>query len=308
MRIQHRLSGIGRIGVLVFLGALIVLALVRMSAAYIDIGTTGDFDGARLTSYDFSAVPESVREDADALAAGLFGTGDKYRAFVDQLLASYLDTRDKDFIVLFNPGGWGTSTINETPGWLTIIDAIKSELDSSGRTSVVLTYQRTGSSLLARFKELTEILNHYPSKAADLAGRVAFLTRNNPALTVIVAGESSGTVFSDYTLEKLGKNEQVYSIQTGVPYWHRPLVREQTLRINSNGVRPDSLSQGNIPLMLWATVKSVLGFDDDAQGRVFRYLKAPGHDYSWQYQEISDQIIQFLKTSFNIIVGEAPVD
>ena len=84
-------------------------------------------------------------------------------------------------------------------------------------------------------KEFFEAATHYPHKAKDLAERVEFLTDHLPDLKVIIAGESTGTVISDKTMGILKDEPRVYSIQTGTPFWHKPVDLDRTLLMNSNG-------------------------------------------------------------------------
>ena len=140
----------------------------------------------------------------------------------------------------------------------------------------------------------------YPAKARDLAERVEFLTDHIPNLRVIIAGESTGTVISNEAMGVLQNNTQVYSIQTGTPFWHKPVSLVRTLLMNSNGRTIDTFSYGKVPAVLWATVKWWLGLTspDDAPGKILSWLRAPGHDYSWQYPEIYSEIISFLAENF----------
>ncbi|OGO19938.1 MAG: hypothetical protein A2Z15_03085 [Chloroflexi bacterium RBG_16_50_11] len=72
------------------------------------------------------------------------------------------------------------------------------------------------------------------------------------------------------------------------------------MRINSNGRGTDAFSYGNVPSMIWATVKGWLGLTspEDNPGNILKWLKAPGHDYSWKYANISAGITEFLESNF----------
>lgn len=297
-------SRIRRLGVLVALTAVMLLAMVLLALSYSEVGITNEIglDGILLTS-DFSGVPQTVSEDATELAMELFGDSrEKYDAFVDQLLTAYVEARDKDFIVVFNSGGWGWNLLDRSPGWHSILTGIESELDDLGYTSVMLNYRRTSDTVRGRTKEFVEVVTNYPTKAKDLARRVEFLTAHIPDLKVIVAGESNGTVISDCAMSILQDNPQVYSIRTGPPFWHKTIMLERTLLLSSNGLAPDTFSEGDIPVMLWVSLKDWLGFSqaDEVPGTIMRYLRAPGHDYSWNYPLVSFQITGFLEESFGI--------
>ena len=295
-----------RFGILVALAALMTLAVIVLAFSYVDIGVTDAIGEGKLSlsAYDFSRVPQSVLEDASRLAEELYGDSrDKYQDFADQLLATYLEAEDKDFIIVFNSGGWGWNSLESSPGWTSIIDGVESELDGLGYTSFFLNYRRTSETMRGRIKEFVEATTQYPSKAESLARRVEFLTVHIPDLRVIVTGESNGTIISDCVMSTLRDNPRVYSIQTGPPFWHKSgMMDDRTLVLKSNGVSADSFSQGDIPTMLWGTVKSWLGLTGpgDNPGKILFFLEAPGHDYSWQYPKVSSQIVKFIDTNFGI--------
>ena len=294
---------IRRLGVLIALTAVLILGVVLVAISYSEVGVTNELMSEVLTvsADDFSAVPQSVAEDASRLAAELYGDShEKYKDFVDQLLATYIKAEDKDFIVVFNSGGWGWNLLDKTPGWSSILAGIKSELDSLGHESIILSYRRTSDTMRGRLKEFVEVTTDYPSKAKDLAYRVEFLTAHIPDLRVIVTGESNGTVISDCSMSILRDNPQVYSIQTGVPFWHENVMLDRTLVLNSNGTGPDTFSQGDISTMLRVTLQDWLGWpqQDENPGRIGYYFRAPGHDYSWQYPRVYSQIVKFLEDNF----------
>lgn len=290
-------NNIRRAAILAALGAIMLLAIVLLVLSYADVGIASEFGDVALPSYDFSTIPQSVVDDANRMAAELFGKGQQYREFANQLLVAYMEARDKDVVIVFNPGGWGWANIDEIVGWRSILSGIKSELDNWGYKSLVLNYRRTSETRLASLKELLELMNRYPSKAKDLADRVEFLTNNIPDIRVVVTGESNGTVIADYTMKILKDNQQVFSIQTGSPFWHKPLKGDKTLLLNSNGVRPDTFSRGDVMKILWTSLKAGLGLSrqEEDGGRVAYVLRAPGHDYSWGYPEVYSQITTFLK-------------
>lgn len=256
-----------------------------------------------LSASNLSAVPQSVADDAARLATELFGDSqEKYDDFVNQLLGTYLQAKDKDFVLVFNSGGWGWSLIEASPGWLSIFTGIESELNSSGYTSLLLTHQRTDDTLQGRLDEIVQMITGYSSKAEDLACRVEFLTTNIPDLRVIIAGESNGTVICDRTMDILTDSPQVYSIQTGPPFWYDNIMLDRTLIMTYNGRFPDSFSRGEFLTMTRASLRALFGLPqpENESGRVLSFVQAPGHDYWWQYPEVHSQITNFLDKNFGI--------
>ena len=249
---------------------------------------------------DFSAVPQQVIDSAVEMAQDIVSNSKSaLQDIVDQLLAAYVEARDNDVMVVFNSGGWGWN-ISQTTGWGSILEGIKSQLEDEGYRTTVVTYRRTGSGIFGVIREFIEAATRYPHKANDLATRIRFLTDNLPDLKVIIAGESTGTVISDKTMALLKDDSRVYSIQTGTPFWHKTAEHDRTLLVNDNGATPDSFSYGDIPTMIWSTVKSWFGgsSSQDKPGNILFWLKAPGHDYSWQYPGVYNNIVEFLNKNF----------
>lgn len=297
------LKKIGSLGIMALLVVLPLIAIIWLTIFNSEVGMAKDIgmQELSLSTYDYSSVPQSVIDDAVELAGELIGKGqEKIQNSVDQLLAMYMEARDWDVIIVFNSGGWGWNFTYESPGWVSILDGIKSQLESQGYNSLVLNYRRTSSGITGCIKEFYEVAARYPHKAKDLAWRVEFLTDNLPNLRIIVAGESTGTVISDKTMGLLKDKPRVYSIQTGTPFWHKPTALDRTLLMNSNGRGVDTFSHGNVPAMIWATVKGWFGLTspDDNPGNILSWLKAPGHDYSWQYPGICAEVANFLESNF----------
>jgi hypothetical protein len=255
-----------------------------------------------LTAVDASSVPESIKDDAQQVAESVAGD-DRQKAgeLAEELVGSYVEASTKDFVIIFNSGGMGWNLTEDTPGWATILDGITAQLAELGYQSVVMNYRRTGGGFLASVKEIVEAVRQYPNKVKDLELRIRFLTRHLPDLRIIVTGESTGTVITDEAMARLQDQPHVYSIQTGMPFWHKPTTTDdRVLLVNSNGLGEDTFSYGNVPAMLWATVKGWAGMTkaSDNPGNVLKWLRAPGHDYSWQYPGVYDAIVDFLQSNF----------
>lgn len=294
---------LGKPGVVGGIVAVLLLVTIGLTLVDFEVGMAKDIgiQEPALTDDDFSSVPPSVVDDAVKMATELVGKGnDKFQTLVDQLVGSYIKARDKDVVVFFNSGGMGWNLTKDTPGWESILNGITSQLETLGYKPLVLNYRRTSSGLLGAIKEVIEAANRYPHKAKDLADRVQFLADHLPHLKIIIAGESTGTVISEETMGMLKDQPGIYSIQTGPPFWHKPGDLQRTLLINSNGRGLDTFSYGNVPAMVWATVKSWFGLSsvNDNPGNILKWLKAPGHDYSWQYPGVCSKVINFLDENF----------
>jgi hypothetical protein len=294
---------IRRIGVTAVLVVVSLVVLLTLFLSYTEVGMAMEIgiQESGLSEYDTAEVPASIFKDAVDLAKEIVGKGqEKIKEFADQLVAMYMRARESDIVIIFNSGGWGWNLTQETPGWSSILEGIKTELENLGYHSVMLNYRRTSSGLRGCVREFVEAARQYPNKAEDLAVRLEFLAEHLPEVKIIVAGESTGTVITDKTMKLLEKNEQVYSIQTGTPFWHTSAEGERTLLMNTNGRAVDTFSGGNIPVMIWTSIKSWLGISSPEQepGDILSWLKAPGHHYSWEYPGVYNEVVEFLKMQF----------
>jgi len=177
--------------ILVTIIAVLSLLAVVLSVSATQVGVASEIctSGLPLNVKDLSAVPPSVAEDANRLATELFGNKQAERNdFANQLLGTYLGAKDKDFVLVFNSGGWGWNLIEASPGWLSIFTGVEYEMKQAGYKPLLVSYQRTTDSLPGRINELAELITGYSAKAKDLAYRVEFLTTHLPELRVIIAG------------------------------------------------------------------------------------------------------------------------
>ncbi len=277
------------------------MVALALSSSPVAVTSEIGSNGLPLSADDLSNVPQSVVEDATTLATELFGDAqEEYDDFVNQLVGTYLEAKDKDFVVFFNSGGWGWSLVERSPGWWSIFTGLESELDSSGYALLLLTYQRTVDTLGGRLDEIAAMITGYSSKSKELAYRVEFLTSHIPDLRVIITGESNGTVISDQAMNILADNPQVYSIQTGPPFWYDNIMLDRTLVVTNNGRTPDSFSRGEFLTMTRASLRALFGLPqpENESGAIMHYVRAPGHDYWWQYPEVRSQITEFLEQNF----------
>ncbi len=288
-----------KIGVALFVAVSLAIVLLAPSpvvpATAFEVGS-GD---TPLSIQDFSLVPQSLVDEADELATELFGNiQQKRHQFTSQLLGMYLAAKDKDVVIINNSGGWGWSSIESFPHGQDFIAGIDAELTGLGYSTLWLDFYRTAKTLNGCLSELMLALGLYPSKARDLASRVEFLTRHIPGIRVILTGESNGSTICNGVMHILKDNTQVYSIQLGPPFWNNIASSERSLILRSNGIIPDSFSQGNIFTVVRANLEALFGISQEHQGHIFLYIGAPGHDYQWQHPGVGSQIIQFLNKYF----------
>ena len=279
----------------------VALAVVFMTPAPLmpALACNGENDGRLLSTSDFSRVSPQVLNDARDVADAFY-PDDAARAdeLVGQLVGTYLAAVDRDFVVIFNPGGWGWDPMSEIPGWESILLGIKDTLAESGYKTLLIDYQRTRHGFNGIVGEIEELIGVQPAKAAELASRVEFLTQHLPDLRVILTGESNGATIADDTLRLLKDNPRVFAIETGPPVWHPSLKFERSLVIQHNGVQADTFSNGDIILIMRSNAESAFGIYHGGKGDIMLYIGAPGHYYNWDYPEVRRQIEEFLAEQF----------
>ncbi|RJO60606.1 MAG: hypothetical protein C4542_08670 [Dehalococcoidia bacterium] len=257
-----------------------------------------EMDGHVLAASDFSQAPPQVVQDARDMAAALYDGEAKADEMAGQLVGTYRAAADQDFVVIFNPGGWGWDPVSEIPGWESILFGIEKTLDSFGYKTLLVDFKRTRHGFNGIIGELEVLAGLQLSKAEELAARVTFLTDHLPDLRVILTGESNGATIADNALSLLRENPRVFAIETGPPVWHPSIEFERSLLIENNGVQPDTFSNGDIILIIRSNAESAFGIYKGGRGDILLYIGAPGHFYSWDYPAVRAQVVDFLTTKF----------
>jgi len=295
-------SKIFRLKIAVALATAICLTIVLLAPSPVSPATTcrADDNGAPLVIEDFSVVPRQIVDDAAETAAEMFGSNlQKQNEFISQLLAMYLEAKDKDIVFFINSGGWGWSSIGTFPHGQELIDGIDTKLNSMGYDTLWLDHLRTTKSLNGCISEMMFAANIYPAKAEDLAARIEFLTDHIPNISIIIAGESNGSTICGDAMQILKDNPRVYSIQLGPPSWNDGTESDRMLVLRSNGSVPDSFSQGDVITIIRSNLEALFGISQEYPGHILFYIGAPGHDYRWQHEGVSTQVLAFLDNNFN---------
>jgi hypothetical protein len=97
----------------------------------------------------------------------------------------------------------------------------------------------------------------------------------------------------------LKDNRQVYSIQLGPPFWNDSIVPDRSLILRGNGTTPDTFSSGDIITIIRSNLEAIFGISQQYPGNILFYIGAPGHDYSWEYEEVRSRITDFLNNNFS---------
>jgi hypothetical protein len=247
-----------------------------------------------------------IKEEVEHLASQFYSNDmNKHAGFTSRLLDIYTNARDKDFLLIHNPGGWGTTPLERSLQWeRSIVEGVHATIDKLGYTSLLRQYFRTGHGLHERILDIREQACFFFSKAKLMAAELKFITEHLKSLQVIIIGVSQGAAFSNAVMQSTGQAERITSIELGLPfpYKNRREITENTLAVDSNGLMPDAVMEWNIFTMLkmfsgapFRWVKYRL------QGKRIKLsycVNMPGHDYNWEYPEVQRQIEEFLYTNF----------
>ena len=298
------LKKINKLGVPGVIAAVVLAFFLFVVILYnSDVGLAKDIgiQEPSMADTDISQAPPAVVADAEQMAADVVGKdAQNYQKVVKELVGSYLDALNVDVVIFFNSGGMGWNYIYQTPGWQSILNGITYDLKMLGYRPLILNYSRTSRDFWSNIKEVIEAATRYPQKTIGMEKRVEFLNDHLPNLKFIIAGESTGSVITEQAMAYFRNNPNIYSIQTGCPFWYKTTDQARTLRLTSNGYGVDAFNYGNIPAMIWSTAKGWVGIEspEENAGNVLKSFRAPGHDYTWNYDYIRNTITGFLEVSF----------
>ena len=168
-------------------------------------------------------VDLALQEEAHHLAQQLFGNNsEKGTKFTNRLLDIYSQAQNKDFLFIHNPGGWGTTSLEYCLQWeRSIVDGINATLERLGYSRLLIQHFRTESGWREHVRDVKEQFRFFASKAEMLAAELKFLTQHINNLKVILIGISQGAAFGNAVMRCLGKPQQVYSIELGMPFAYR---------------------------------------------------------------------------------------
>ena len=297
-------------------GSLAVLLVACLLGLAIYFGSTHS-EEANSSTFDFESMTE-IEQRAWDMASEVVGTSmEVQEQFVADVLGLYYKVKDNDMAIFCIPGGWGKEPLAANAEGRSWLIGMEAELDELGCNYCVVDNIRTGNGLVEYLFEFKEQLTHCPSKAKDLAAKIDFLTQQVAGLKVIITGQSNGAAFAGEVIRRLEENSTVYSIQVGVPFWHRVSKTSQSLVIDNNGIGSDALTDRDLLRLLKANLAKIFILNHvpsftpidwviTRAGLVFwpynfgLELRAPGHDYMWEYPGVGPVIEAFLVKNFSI--------
>ncbi|MGA7676790.1 MAG: hypothetical protein WCA51_00230 [Dehalococcoidia bacterium] len=247
----------------------------------------------------------TLREEAYRLASQLFGSEEAGTDFANQVLDVCIRARGKDFLIVHNPGGWGNARLEQCLAWeRSIVAGIKGVIEEMGYSLLLTQYFRSGRGWGEQMRDLREQFRFFVPKARVMAGWLRFILTHVNDIKVILVGVSQGAAFGNSVMRQLGGLYPVYSIELGFPFQYKSwrIITGRMLAIDSNGVRPDVLAQGNlrvgVGILMSAPFKWMWYRLRGKRVSFAHCVNAPGHEYDWDNPEIQKPIRDFLKTYF----------
>ncbi len=247
-----------------------------------------------------------IEEEARQLAQRLFGDdATKSAGFTGRLLDIYGRAEKKNFLLIHNPGGWGSTRIENLLQWeRSIVEGVDKTISDLGYSGSLVQYFRSTTGWKAVLEDIREQSRFFANKAKIMAAEMKFITQHLSNLKIVMIGVSQGAAFSNAVLQNINGEDRIFSIELGTPFFYksRRVITDRTLTLDNNGLMPDSLMEWNVPVILrtyftapfrWIKYKM--------QGKKIKFtycINVPGHDYNWDYPEVQRQIEQFLIEKF----------
>lgn len=248
----------------------------------------------------------SLKEEARHLAQQLFGNDIKKCArCTNRLLDICTRAQGKDFLIIHNPGGWGSTPLEDCLQWeRSIVEGTSATIERLGYTQTLIQYFRGGKGWRERMLDIKEEARFFATKARIMAAELKFIAQHIDNLTVILIGVSVGAAFSNAVLHCSSELDRIYSIELGIPFFYRSrcVITARTIALDGNGLMPDALMEWNIPTILRTYLTAPfrwIKYKLQGKPQKFTYcINVPGHDYNWDYPEVQRQIEDFLSMKF----------
>ncbi len=252
-----------------------------------------------------TSLERNLKKEARSLAEQLFENEEAASDFFNQLLDVCARAKGKDFLIVHNPGGWGHAEFDKCLEWeRSIVAGIEAAIGEMGYSSFLTQYFRSGKGWREQMWDLREQFRFFAPKAMIMADWLRFIITHVNGIKVILVGISQGAAFGSSVMRQLGRPYAVYSIELGFPFQYKSwrIITERTIAVDSNGVIPDVLAQGNLRTgakILMAAPFKWIWYRLRGKPVAFAYcISAPGHEYSWDAPGIQRQIRDFLKANF----------
>jgi hypothetical protein len=250
------------------------------------------------------------REEAYHLAQQLLGNApQKCNTFTNRLIDICARAEGKDFLLIHNPGGWGSTDLEHLLDWeRNVVEGIRATIEQQGHSWLLIQYFRSGHNWWAHMRDIKEQTRFFFTgkifKAEVMAAELKFIAHHLNNLKIILIGASHGAAFSNTVMRQLGEFPQIYSIELGMFFSQisRRVVTERTLAIDNNGQMPDPVVLRNLKAASKTYITAPyrwLKYRLEGKPVKFAYcINVPGHEYDWSYPAVQQQIVDFLGTKF----------
>jgi hypothetical protein len=247
-------------------------------------------------------------EEATNLAEQLFGEDLKRRTgFTNQLLDICSKASGKDFLLIHNPGGWGSTKLDELLQWeRSVVEGVTATIINQGFDGAFIQYFRSGHGLQATIEDITEQIRFFTHKAKVMSAELEFVTSHYKNIRIILIGVSQGAAFSNAVMQHLNGEDRVASIEMGLPFFYksRRVITKNTLALDGNGEEPDDLMEVNIPIILYTYFTAPMRWIRyKMQGNSIKFsycINVPGHDYNWEHPEVHRRIEKFFVEKYGV--------
>ncbi len=246
-----------------------------------------------------------VKKAAYGLAEQLFKDEHRCSVFANRLVDVCVEAKGKDFLIVHNPGGWGNAHLDQCLEWeKSIVYGIRRVVEEMGYSLSFIQYLRSGKGWLEQIHDLREQFRFFAYKAKIMAAWLRFIFTHVSHINTILIGVSQGAAFSSAVMRQLDGRYPVYSIEVGFPFQYKSWreITERTVAVDSNGLRPDVLVQGNLVVgarvLLAAPFKWFWYRLKGTPTPLALCINAPGHEYSWDNPKVERRIRDFLKANF----------
>jgi len=259
---------------------------------------------------EMSNIELDLQEELNRLGEWLLGAEEEKRAEVaGRLVEAFSSVKDREFLLIHNPGGWGNTRLELCLDWeRSIVNGVAETMKELGRSWALVQYFRSGNNFWHHMRDVGKESRFFfrsrSRQAEVMAEELRLLTRRFPHLKVVLVGASQGAAFGNAVMRELGGDFPVYSIELGIFFPHMPrrVLTKRTLAIDTNGLMPDPMANRNLKAGFKAYLLAFLRwFRYRVQAKPVKFtncINVPGHEYRWEYPEVQGKIREFLRANF----------
>jgi hypothetical protein len=207
-----------------------------------------------------------------------------------------IETSKDDMAIFFTPGGWGYVSLEKESYARELLKGVKKTLEEHKFSVRVIDYPRARRSILGIVLSLKEIVFSFPSESKKMASTIEELTERFRNLRIVLVGYSFGGAFINSVMKRVYRNERVYAIQCGTPFFYKTLKSKNILRLDNDGL--DALAKGDFKKLTFFSVRGILKlifFLNLIRLKISDSFHFNEHEYYWHDRRIESKVTEFLK-------------